>query len=276
MSAFTSLRSVVLGLFLCGLFSQQLQAHEYWISPETYRPEQDQPVRAQRLVGSNMQGEAFPWLRRSVKAARFWSPSGDVEITAREGDIPALTVTPREPGLHRISFHTTPSYITFDGMEKFASYLNYEGLQPVIAQHAARGLPTENIAEEYIRNARALIQVGPAQPDQLDAPTGMPFELVALQNPYVTGTQAIDVRLTWLDAPSPATQVAVFVRAPGATDASGVTRTLAFTDENGIAHIPLDLPGEYMLAAVHMDPVDGSNTVVWRSHWASLTFSVDG
>lgn len=276
MPAFTSLRSMLFGLLLWGLSSQQVQAHEYWISPETYRPQQGQPLKAQRFVGSNMQGEAFPWLRRSVKAARFWSPSGDVEITAREGDIPALTVTPLEPGLHRISFYTTPSYITFDGMEKFSSYLTYEGLQPVIALHAARGLPTENIAEEYTRNARALVQVGPAQPDQLDAPTGMPFELVALQNPYVDGTTAIDVRLTWQNEPSPDTQVAVFVRAPGATDATGVTRTLAFTDPNGVAHIPFDLPGEYMLAAVHMDPVDGSNVVVWRSHWASLTFAVDG
>ncbi|MES2845796.1 MAG: DUF4198 domain-containing protein [Pseudomonadota bacterium] len=259
-------------LLLIGL-AAPLSAHEFWIAPQSHRAEVGTKMTADLRVGQDMQGEVFPWLRRSVITAQHWTPSGAVPLKGREGDIPALSFAFDEPGLHRITFHAAPAYINFDNMEKFQSYLTYEGLTGIVEAHRARGLPEEDFAEGYIRNARALVQVGPASADQLDTPTGMPFELVAVQNPFVDGTTAIDVALTWQGQPSADTQVAIFVQAAGTAGADNVTRTLVKTDAGGIARVPFAQPGTYLLAAVHMEPFNGT-AVFWESHWATLTFDV--
>ncbi|MBC2835999.1 DUF4198 domain-containing protein [Paragemmobacter straminiformis] len=264
-------RSVVLVAALAAL---PAAAHEFWISPQDYRAEVGQVVKAELLVGSDMAGQAFPWLKRNTAEARMISDNWKIDITGREGDLPALSFTPQEEGLHRVIFHAQPSFVIFDKPETFPHYLEYEGLDWVLAAHKARGLPEVDFGEMYTRNARALVQVGPATPDQLDAPTGMPFELVALQNPYVEGTEAIDVRLTWNEEPQPDEQVAIFVKAPGGTAPKDVTRKLVKTGADGVAHIVLDAAGEYMLSSVHMEPLEGNVAAVWQSHWATLNFRV--
>lgn len=259
-------------VFIAG--SAGVSAHEFWISPLDYRPEVGQEVKAELLVGSDMAGQAFPWLKRNTVAARMESESWTVDITGREGDLPALTFAPKEEGLHRVIFHAQPSFVVFDKPETFPHYLEYEGLDWVLDAHKARGLPPVDFAEMYSRNARALVQVGEARADQLDQPTGMPFELVALQNPYVAGTDTIDVRLTWQGEPSAEQQVAIFVKAPGGTAPVDVLRTLVKTDAEGVARIPLTAAGEYMLSSVHMEPLEGNVAAVWESHWATLNFEI--
>lgn len=267
------LRFFALAVCMAGGGSPVL-GHEFWISALDYRPEVGQEVKADLLVGSDMAGEPYPWLKRNTVAARMLSESWTVDLLGREGDLPALTFAPREEGLHRIIFHAQPSFVVFDKPETFPHYLEYEGLDWVMAAHKARGLPEVDFAEMYSRNARALVQVGPASADQMDAPTGMPFELVALQNPYVAGVDAVDVRLTWQGVPSAEQQVAIFVKAPGGTAPADVTRTLVRTDAAGVARIPLTAPGEYMLSAVHMEPLEGNVAAVWESHWATLNFEI--
>lgn len=267
------LRSFALAVAVAGAGLPAL-GHEFWISALEYRPEVGQEVKAELLVGSDMAGEPYPWLKRNTAAARMLSESWTVDLVGREGDLPALTFTPKEEGLHRIIFHAQPSFVVFDKPETFPHYLEYEGLDWVMAAHKARGLPDVDFAEMYTRNARALVQVGEATPDQLDAPTGMPFELVALQNPYVAGTGAIDVRLTWQGEKAAGQQVAIFVKAPGGTAPADVTRTLVQTDADGEARIPLTATGEYMLSSVHMEPLEGNVAAVWQSHWATLNFEI--
>lgn len=256
---------------LCGL---PAGAHEFWISPLDYTPETGQEVKAELLVGSDMAGQAFPWLKRNTAEARMVSESWSIDILGREGDLPALSFTPREEGLTRVIFHARPAFVYFDDAAKFQSYLEYEGLDWVLAAHRARGLPATGFNERYIRNSRALVQVGEPREDQLDQPTGMPFELVALQNPYVAGLGAVDVRLSWNGVAAADQQVAIFVKAPGGKAPEDVTRTLVKTDAEGVARIPLAAAGEYMLSSVHMEPLEGNEDAVWESHWATLNFEI--
>jgi hypothetical protein len=192
-----------------------------------------------------------------------------------EGDLPALTVTPTEPGLHAISYHSAPAFADYEDFETFVTYLAFEGLDDVVRLHKERGLPQAGFSEAYIRNARALLQVGPADPTDLDRPTGMPLELVALQNPFVAGLSALEVRLSWRGAPVPNRQIAVFHRVQGDVAAGDVTRSLVTTNAEGRAAIPLDEGGFYLLNAVQMKPADGAEGVVWESHWATLTINVE-
>lgn len=261
-----------LGLLLSGA---PAMAHEYWIMPERFLAEAGDTVAADLRVGQMFSGEAYPWLRRSYISATMVGPDGAAPLTGREGDLPALKLPLGDAGLYAVNFHAAPSYVVFDTFDEFAGYLDYEGLSGIADRHKARALPDAGFGEEFIRNARTLVQVGPAQADQTDTPSGMPFDLVAETNPYLPDLTALPVRLTWNGQPSADTQIAIFVIPPDGTAPDDTIRTLLRTDADGRATIPLDRDGRYMLAAVHIDevPEKPESIVVWRTHWATLTFA---
>lgn len=267
-------------IYLSCLLSLSMPAagHEFWIAPDRWQVEAGETVRADLRVGQDMSGEIYPWLRRNVMEASLWSPAGTEAISGREGDIPALSVTPAEDGLHRLAYHSVPSYVIFDTTEKFGQYLDYEGLVGVLDRHLARGLPAEDFGEEYTRNARALVQVGPPDAAQTDAPTGMPFELVAGANPYLPDLTELPVQLLYQGQPAPDTQVALFHRPATGSAPQDVTRQIFRTDAAGQVTVPLAGAGEYLLSAVRIEEVAPSETsvVVWKSDWASLTFGIVG
>jgi uncharacterized GH25 family protein len=102
----------------------------------------------------------------------------------------------------------------------------------------------------------------------------MPFEIVALANPFLDGLTLLDVSLTWKNAPVANAQISVFHKPEGAKTAQDTTRHLVITDDQGRAQLSLNEPGSYLLNAVRIDPVNGPGSVVWQSHWASLTFQI--
>lgn len=261
---------------LAGPLAVPAFAHEFWIEPDTPRVEVGDTVRAELRVGAMLSGEAYPYLSDQIVAAQLHAPSGVSTIEGMEGDLPALAVTPSEPGLHVILYHAAPAYIEYEDFETFVNYLAYEGLDDVVRLHKDRQLPDAGFAEAYSRNARALLQVGPADPADVDRPTGMPLELIAQQNPYVEGLTELDVRLLWQGAPVPNRQVAIFYRPRGEGTEGEVTRSLIATDAEGRATIPLAAGGFYLLNAVQMKPAgEEEEAVVWESHWATLTFTVE-
>ena len=274
--SFSLARAVVLAGAVAGPWAVPAAAHEFWIEPEAPRVDPGETVRAELRVGAMLSGEAYPYLSDQIVTAQLHAPSAILDIEGMEGDLPALSVTPSEPGLHVILYHAAPAYIEYEDFETFVSYLAYEGLDDVVRLHKERGLPESGFSEAYVRNARALLQVGPADPSDLDRPTGMPLELVALQNPFVGGLSELEVQLLWQGAPVPNRQVSVFHRAQGDDAAGEVTRSLVTTDAGGQATIPLAESGFYLLNAVQMKPASEVEDVNWESHWATLTFAVEG
>lgn len=269
-------RTALLYLSCLVALSIPASGHEFWIAPDRWQAKAGETVRADLRVGQDMSGEIYPWLRRNVLSATLWSQSGEVEVKGREGDLPALSVVPAEVGLHRLAYQSTPSFVIFDTMEKFAHYLDYEGLGGIADRHRARGLPEEDFGEEYSRHARALVQIGPPDAADVDTPTGMPFELVARVNPFVAGLAELPVQLTYLGTAAENVQVAVFFLPDGGTAPQDVTRQTYRTDAQGRVTVPLSGAGDYLLSAVRIEEVPPSDTsvVVWRSDWASLTFGI--
>lgn len=139
-------------------------------------------------------------------------------------------------------------------------------------QHEARGLPTTEIAEEYLRYAKALVQVGTV--GVTDAPVGLRYELVALTSPFAAQDGKVDLQLLWEGVAEPGTQIAVFHK--GAEDDSDVTRQLLVSDNDGKVVASVGDAGVYVFNAVHMLLAEGPGSVVWQSHWASLSFIVGG
>ncbi len=261
-------------LSLC-LTASSAAAHEFWLDPQSSIVELGQSLSIDMRVGQNLVGQALPYLDNVVREIKHWPSDAPSDLKARLGDRPAMQgVALDQPGLHRFTLETNPAFIVFDTFAEFTEYLEYEGLADIAVMHIDRQLSQADIAEAYIRNARTLVQVGPLAPDHSDASTGLPFELIVEGNPFTADQSEIDVMLSWQGDPAPFTQIAIFQKPSGVQAPSVATRTLVTTDKAGIATISLGVAGQYLLNAVRMEPVAGPGSVVWQSHWASLTFEI--
>ena len=250
-------------------------AHEFWIDPEQSRLQPGDTISANLRVGEDLSGSSYPYVSKTVGSMTHWSPAEDIAINAREGDRPAISnVMALEPGLHRLTVQTNPAYIVFDDISEFEAYLEYEGLEDILDLHRARGLPATDIAEAYVRNAKSLVQIGPVDLSHNDQATDLPFELTMEGNPFVVGVGSLDVHLTWKGKSVPNAPVAMFHLARHGTAPKNTRRTLLHTNDEGRASLDLSSPGEYLVNAVRMSPVDGPGSVVWESYWASLTFRI--
>ncbi|MHA1128985.1 MAG: DUF4198 domain-containing protein, partial [Alphaproteobacteria bacterium] len=129
--------------------------------------------------------------------------------------------------------------------------------------------------EGYTRFAKSLIAVGDGAGH--DIATGMPLELVALANPYTDDMPTgLPVRLLFNSQGLPRIKVKIFHRLP---DGVTVENSYVHTNTSGLAVIPVDGKGVYMINAVHMIPTTEDEfertEAVWHSLWASMTFEIN-
>jgi len=251
------------------LIVSPLQAHEFWIAPDNYRLPPDASITGELVQGEHFSGSSMPYYQRRFH--RFELRRGDdlVSIKGRDGDDPALDVAALGDGLHVIIHQTKLSLVTYETLEKFEDFLESKRLAWGIEAHRARGLPDKEIREAYFRYAKALVKVGNGRGP--DRPEGLPFELVALSNPY-SEPDRLRVRLLFKDEPYADADLHLFHRT-----ADGVAESWYKTDAKGEAEIPL-APGEYLLNAVHLQEASEKMTAlfgaVWQTLWASLTFEI--
>lgn len=241
-------------------------AHEFWIALKSGIVAPGDPVVGDLMVGVLLQGTPYPYLPQSI--VRFDAGArGRMEaVPGLPGDLPALHYKTREAGLQVIVHQTVPFRVTYADWDVFRRYLAEEGFPQIEQLHLGRGIPTTGFSERYTRYVKALAQAGPPRPDDRDIRAGMPFELVAEENPYRPGLATLPVRLYWRDREAPDIQISILHRS------DSVTRRTARTDRDGRLRIPL-AEGTYLLSAVRIDPVE-NEPVVWSSHWAALSFVI--
>lgn len=261
-------RPIALALAMT-LWAPALQAHEFWVEPLTYRVAPGAEVSIDLRVGQMLDGRSYPYLSPKFARYQVTDASGVHDLSGIEGDLPSVVYKASVPGLHVIAYHAQPERLTYDSFQDFADFVVEEGLTSIVARHRERGLPDTGFTEAYSRNAKALVQVGPVMDGQTDLVTGLPFELVALENPYDRGV-TLPVRLLWDGTQVPGAQVALFWR----NAAGAVERSTYITDMNGVISVPLGGGGTYLLSAVHLEETAAESGEVWHSTWASLTFGV--
>lgn len=247
-------------------------AHEFWIEPDDFSVSMETEIKADLRVGQDFKGDAFPYIPARFSAFRSYDRLGESDVGGTTGDLPALQLAPRSEGLNIFTYVSAGERIRFRDWDKFAEYLDMEGLTAIPALHDARGLARDDIRELYTRCAKTLVAVGDASGDQ-DRATGMRLELVAGENPMSVkpGTK-MSFTLLWEGEPLADTQVALFSN--GETPDTG-TRTLARTDADGRARFTIPATGPYMAASVHMIEAPADRNADWQSYWASLTFGVE-
>jgi uncharacterized GH25 family protein len=260
-----------LGLcFALALSTSSLEAHEFWIEPETHQVELGETAAVDLRVGEMLKGRSYPFLSHKFDSYTLTDQSGTRTLSGNEGDIPSIRYRAETPGLHVIAYHARAEEVTFDDFLTFSEYLEEEGHGTAIVRHRERGLPEIGFTEAYTRNAKALIQVGPADPVEADRVIGLPFEVVARQNPYAMSAANLTVSLLrWGEAAADA-QIAILQK----SDADTVERRIIRTDAEGNAEVSLAGGGQFLLSAVYLEETRAESGAVWRSTWASLTFAL--
>lgn len=240
-------------------------AHEFWLDAVQYTPKIGARVPIVHRNGQNFLGDSFPYLRAQTRRYSVIDARGERPVKAIEGDDPASEITFAQQGLAVVTFLGAPETLKFETIEKFESYLQDEGLEPIGKRHREAGKPLAGIREVYSRAAKALIQVGASGGN--DRATGLPLEIIAEQNPYTLEPgAALPVRVLYNGKAIEGILVKSFNR----DDPLSPRR--ARTDTQGRTHIDLPKSGEYLLGAVHMMPAAPRDKADWVSIWASTTF----
>lgn len=267
-----------LSRFICGTIlavfatSAPAMAHEFWLDAHDYMLESGQELRIDIRVGQDFKGNKYSFNPNEFFDFSLTDGSGKNPIEGRIGDRPAVSLVIADEGLLVLNHFSTSQLLTYDEFEMFESFVRNKGLDWVLEKHVERGLPVTEFGEGYTRFAKSLIAVG--QGAGSDALTGMPFELLALKNPYTDDiSDGLPVRLFFGAETLPDIQIDIFQRS---VDQDTVVKTHVTTDETGTAVIPVINGNIYLINAVHMiipsDEDTARTTAVWHSLWASMTF----
>lgn len=259
-------------VLVCASAPTTAPAHESWVEAVRYQLKAPATITADVRVGQHFKGDSYRYNPNLMVDLQLVTTSGSTPINATLGQRPAINVETAVDGLHVLIYRSAVRSVSYETFAKFENFLNLDGLTWVLAEHAKRGLPREGFSETYRRFAKALIKVGAGEGE--DGLIGMPLELVAIDNPYVTsGSNTIRVKLLWRQQPLPSAQITVFRKRPG----KETERTIFISNQSGIAAIPRGAGGRLLLSAVHMIPAEPAANefrAVWESLWASMTFEL--
>ncbi len=268
-SSYTS--TTVTALALSMLFSIPMPAasHEFWMEPDTYRPDIGQNVDLRHFIGQKFKGQSYPYVPDWFKSFTITQNGKRSNIAGTMGDDPAAVLNFEQPGLKILTFHSTPDKLTFKSFKKFKTYLIFEGLEPILTQYEKELSQQKQFHEDYVRCSKTLMQVG-NDVSGADQATGMPLELVAQQNPFsLKKGQSLGVQLLKDGKPLAGALIRILTK----TDPEKIKPVR--TDNQGRALIALPHTGPYLLNAVAMTNKGlPKKDESWQSLWASLSFSV--
>lgn len=246
-----------------------VRAHEMWIEPNRHRIAADgTALIGNTRIGENFKGYSTLYLPEDFERFEIMDSAGTYPVTGRLGDRPALNIIPRQEGLAVVIFFSKDRTVDYSDWKKFADFLTSMGIAPPLERHMERGLDPNMFVESYRRAAKSLIAVGSG--GGADRYSGMPFELVAQENPYTRPgklDEALPVQLLRNGSPAPDMQVTLF-HLNGAT----LTTQHLRTDMQGLVSVPSLGPGRYLLNAVSLIERTGPNQAPWHTIWASLTY----
>lgn len=247
-------------------------AQEFWLEPENFAPDRGSEVVIHHYYGKNFNGDDLPFVAAWQK--RYFAVDGrrERQITGYEGDLPAATARFLKPGLKIVAFDGTTEMQNFEGWDRYASFLDEDGLGHISERYLPADKLKKNISKSFTRKAKLLLGVGAANGKAYgrDRPVGLRLELIAGKNPYeLKAGSTMPVRLLFDGEPVGNETILAFNKKEPDNPSKAVT------DERGRAEILLPVAGPYLLSAVHIFKALPTDDADWSSIWTSLTFEVE-
>ena len=260
---------VIFLAFPCTLFG-----HELWIDTTDFKVEKDTLLNLNLRNGENFDGFSLGYFDRSVKEL-YWRQNGKkFNNNSRQGDNPALQISPTDNGLISIIYVSKPSIIKYKDFSKFQNFVIEKHSPSALEIHKNLDFPRENFSELYTRYSKALVGVGTSK--GFDTENNLELELVALENPYTDNMDdGIEILALYNGNPRAFSNLNVFERSN--TDSS-VNTFVVKTNDKGVAVVEVKNDCTYLIDNVIIRPANEKlfkeRGVIWESLWAALTFSV--
>ncbi|MBO0952848.1 DUF4198 domain-containing protein [Fibrella forsythiae] len=275
------MKKTYLTISLFVLITVLANAHEFWLQPDTFFAKPGQVVPIQVLVGEYFNGERSEGKKHRIVEYSHWvsGTKSDLSLDLREGHYGVVPLKIAKLGTHLIAFANTNKQLSMRA-DSFLLYLQEEGLDHIIRLRQERGLAQTRSRESYRRCVKTLIQAGGVtasdQTHRLD--TGMPLEIIPVQNPYAVAVGApVDFQVLFEHKPLRNALIRYWNRPAGSTQTTpdtkpaGLSEVQLRTNADGLVRFRLK-KGQNMVSLVHMVPTTDTSEADWQSFWGSLTF----
>ena len=178
-------RMLSLSILAAAMTTGIAHAHDFWVQPETFTPEDGGALPVRLFVGHG--SDKSDWLVRPHRIVGFQSfgPDGlKNQVRSAESLRGDLSVVLDEVGTHLILVETTNSFSELEG-DKFNAYVEDEGIRPIMLDRAANRAENRPGKELYSRRGKALVQIGcPAEASKnWSKELGLTLEIIPGTNP---------------------------------------------------------------------------------------------
>lgn len=244
-------------------------AHEFWLDPGKFIYKKGDAMTLRFEVGEDFHGEGWTGNREKVNSLQHHKESGTVSIADRvssnKGD--SLRMPLDEEGTQMISFNSNNSFISLPAKE-FETYLLEDQLGNAL-DYRKRNREQDSTGREYYqRSVKTIFQVGSRTTLNITKPTGLPLDLVPLQNPYqLKDEDSLTVKVLFRGEPVQGQYMVVWHR-----NREIFLKVAYRTDKNGEIRFPVLPRSKWMVSTVRMERLPEGQQADWQSYWGSLTW----
>jgi uncharacterized GH25 family protein len=250
-------------------FTVNAIAHEFWIAPSQFKVNSKQVFNFNCFVGEDFQPTVWANRKERTLKVRTFHNNSIKDITnafVKVNDQP-ISMIINESGNHLIALESKASYIEMKA-EAFNEYLKEDGMLNILDYRVNNHLDKKDSREFYQRCAKSLIQVDGKNDSSYKIHTGMALEIIPLSNPYLLGSDSLDVYFEFKGKPLSNYQVRTWCKKNGKL----IVKSFHTTNKEGFAKLPIKQKGEWMISLVKMELVQQPSKADYESYWGSYTF----
>lgn len=243
-------------------------AHDFWIEPNQFQIPKNEQVNITLREGVDLKGNSLPYITEWFSDFSFTDGEGKHVVKSELGNDPAATLTPSS-GTTLLGYHSTRDFVSLKA-DKFAKYLEQEGMEYILPQRKARDEENKDAKEYYVRCAKTLLQSGPNNDNEIyRTRLGYTLEVMPETNPHkLKPGEILSLQLLYLGNPIEGVRIRAFTKGEPNTNMDNRT------DSEGRVKLKLPRKGIWLIKAVHMVPIENDLKARWESFWASLLFEL--
>ena len=262
----------ILILVLALVFTPTLLAHDTWIIPSTFRPQQGTAVQLRVATGM-----AFPGSEVAVTPDRVIRYTQHDSARVRkisnlrvEGTFLAAGMTPELQGDTILSLELKPRVLEMTGHE-FQEYLREENQATILRLRREQGKSDAAGRERYRKIAKAVLCVGDGEDQTSLLSEGLLLEILPEQSPCTYHAWDRVEFLVFFEG-QPIANARVVAGYQGATGHQYPVETR--TDSDGRAAIVLKRAGAWFIRVLYIAPAVDDPEADWQTVFSTLTFEV--
>jgi len=255
----------------------RVQAHDFWVQPQTFQVVPSQLVPFTLQVGHGPYRQRSPIPASRIVRFQVLGPSGNA-VDLSEGLHPGAVSADGEfklqaPGTHLLVLETDNRAQSHLPSVRFNDYLKVEGLSPALERRIREHRMDVDETEIYSRHAKVIVQAGGfdrAVPTMVTRPVGLALEIVPGVNPSaVPRPGALPIRVLYQGRPLSGATVKLTN-----LDHDENPLEVHVTDGAGGATFSFTTSGQWLLNVIWTRALPPDAEADYETDFSSLSFGV--